>query len=202
MTSPELSIPIRDLDAGGREFHFPLRTAWIRGAVEGTDVTAGDQDGALEVRLSKSGNDVVLRGVLTAELIVPCARCLEPAHVTIHEPLSALFVPASTLRAEHTRGGDRGDDDEAEGTSDSPDVVAFDGETVVLDSLVRDEMLLALPIVPLCSEACAGIRLGPATPGAAPAPDASGRTDQPSQSDERAGIDPRLLPLLSFKHKT
>jgi uncharacterized protein len=195
MSSSEFKVPARDLDAAGRSFQLPVRAAWLRGAVEGTDVSATDRDGVLDVRVSKSGNDVVVRGTLRAELVVPCARCLEPARVAIHEPVSALFVPASRLRAESAAGErgkarDRGDDDDAAGTADSPDVVAYDGETVVMDGLVRDEMLLALPIVPLCSEACAGIRLEPSAPAAVPAP-----------SDD-VEVDPRLRPLLSLKHKT
>jgi uncharacterized protein len=195
MPSPEFSIPARDLDAAGKPFRFPIRAAWIRGAVEGTDVSATDRDGLFEARVSKSGNDVVLRGRLDAELVIPCARCLEPARVAVHEPVSALFVPSSTLRAENAgadrgKARDRGDDDDVAGTADSPDVVAYDGETVVLDNLVRDEMLLALPIVPLCSEACAGIRLEPSAPAA------------PAAAPDEIGVDPRLLPLLSLKHKT
>ncbi len=191
MAPPELSVPARDLDAAGQAFRLPLRAAWIRGAVEGTDVSASDGDGLLEVRLSKSGNDVVLRGTLTAELVVPCARCLEPARVPIHETLSALFVPARALSGagDHGRGREREDEHEQEGAASAPDVVPFDGETVVLDGLVRDEMLLALPIVPLCSESCAGIRLEPSARGAA--------TDR-----ESPPLDPRLRPLLSLKNKT
>ena len=79
----EFGVPIHDLDAGGREFRFPVRAAWLRGALEGTGVTPGDCDGEVAVRLSKSGNDVVVRGKLAAELLVPCARCLEPASVPV-----------------------------------------------------------------------------------------------------------------------
>ena len=143
MSTPELSVSVSDLDAAGKAFRFPLRAAWIRGAVEDTDVTATERDGELEIRLSKSGRDVVARGTLTAELILPCARCLEPAKVAVREAVSALFVPGGRAAEE----------------SDSADIYSYDGETVVLDGLVRDEMLLALPIVPLCSEGCAGIRL-------------------------------------------
>lgn len=194
MASPELSVAVRDLDAAGKAFRFPLRAAWIRGSVEGTDVSATDHDGLLDVRLSKSGNDVVLRGTLSVELVVPCARCLEPARVPIHESLSALFVPARDLKKENAAGDhghsrDRDEEDEPEGTASGPDVMPFDGETVVLDGLVRDEMLLALPIVPLCSESCAGIRLEASASGTAPGP-------------ETAPVDPRLMPLLSIKTKT
>jgi len=101
----------------------------------------------------------VLRGMLTAEVVVPCARCLEPARIAVHEPLSALFVPRSGLPGVRARGEDRAE----EAALGEADVVPYDGETVVMDGLVRDEILLAIPMIPLCSEGCAGIRL--AAPG-------------------------------------
>jgi uncharacterized protein len=182
MTAPEFSVAARDLDAAGKSLRFVIRPSWVRGALEGTDVSAAIGDGALEVRVSKSGNDVVLRGTLSGELMLPCARCLEPARVAIREPLSALFVPAGALRP-----GSRSDAPDDDSTLEDADVVPYDGETVVLDGLVRDELLLALPIVPLCSESCAGIR----------------REDSASLrgSAPEAPIDPRLMPLLSLKNK-
>jgi len=61
MLQHEISIPVRDLDAAGKPFRFPVRSAWLRGALEGTDVRAAEDDGKLELRLSKSGADVVVR---------------------------------------------------------------------------------------------------------------------------------------------
>ena len=52
------------------------------------------------------------------------------------------------------------------------DVIPYDWETVVLDDLVRDELLLGIPMIPLCSEACPGIR-----------PERQSR-DTPSAADE------------------
>src|SRR5258708_11978966 len=93
MSPPEFSIPAHELDAAGRRFRFPIRAAWLRGALEGTDVTASRTDGELDVRVSRSGSDAVVRGTLAAELHVPCARCLEPTPVAIREEVSALAVP-------------------------------------------------------------------------------------------------------------
>src|SRR5437868_10119069 len=170
----EFSVPIHDLDAGGREFRFPVRAAWLRGALEGTGVTPGDRDGEVAVRLSKSGNDVVVRGKLRAELRVPCARCLEPAAILVDEELSALAVAGDTPSED--------EEDEQELTEEEADMIAYDGETVVLDDFVRDELLLGIPMIPLCSEACPGI------------------SPQPIRdSDADAGIDPRLRPLLKLK---
>jgi uncharacterized protein len=174
----EFSIPARDLDAAGKSFRFVVRAAWIRGAVEGTDVGATGPDGELDVRASKSGTDVVVRGTLNAQLTVPCARCLEPARIAVHEDISALVVPAAVLR----ESSGAGEDDEA--TADQADVIPYDGETVVLDDLVRDELLLGLPMIPLCSEGCEGIR----RPG----------SQEPAEAPKPA-IDPRLQPLMRLK---
>jgi uncharacterized protein len=182
MASPEFFVPARDLDAAGRLFRFPLRTQWLRGALEGTQIEAGPLEGALEVRLSKSGTDVVLRGTVAAHVVAPCARCLEPAKIAIREPLSALFV-AGRLQSSPRRHAA----EQANNATDEADVIPYDGETVVMDGLVRDEILLGVPMIPLCSEACAGIR-----------PQASDRA--PDEGHEE--IDPRLRPLLGLAHKT
>jgi uncharacterized protein len=185
MAAQEFSVPARELDAGGKHLEFPVRAAWIRGALEGTDVRPTGTDGRLDVRLSKSGTDVVVHGTLAAELTVPCARCLEPAHVSIQEPVSALVVAASELPADRKakdadRNGKARNEDEDLPVRDA-DVIPYDGETVVLDDLVRDELLLAVPMIPLCSEGCPGIR-----------------PENPSESTGPA-IDPRLRPLLRLK---
>jgi uncharacterized protein len=173
----EFAIPVRDLDAAGKPFRFPVTAAWVRSALEGTDVSTGGGDGKLDLRLSKSGTDVVVRGTLEAALTVPCARCLEPTSVAVKETISALVVPATVTRES---AGAQDDDDVS---ADQADLIAYDGETVVLDELIRDELLLGIPMIPLGSEGCPGIRPEPA----------------PEVPAEAKGIDPRLRPLLRLK---
>jgi uncharacterized protein len=183
MPSPEFSFLVSHLDAGGKHFRLPVRAAWLRGVLEGTAVEPSEQDGELDVRLSKSGTDVVVRGTLKADLVVPCSRCLAPARVPVREELSILAVPGA-----HGERG-RGDDSEdAEVDPGEADVIAFEGESIVLDDLVRDELLLGIPMIPLCSEACPGIR-----------PERLS-SDAPSAAEEN--IDPRLRPLLRLRNKT
>ena len=173
MSAHEYTIPVSELDAGGKEFRFPVRAGWVRGALEGHEATSAGTDGALAVRASKSGHDVVVHGTLDAALTLPCARCLEPAELKVHSDISVLYVPASRLSGEA--------DGEDELTDEEADTLSFEGETVTLDDLVRDELLLEIPMIPLCSEAC---------PGMSPAPDPERAGDKP--------IDPRLAPLLDF----
>jgi uncharacterized protein len=174
----EFSIPVRELDAGGKHLHFPIRAAWLRGALEGTEIEPAGPDGELDLRVSKSGNDVVVHGSLAVELTAPCARCLERARVTVKEPVTVLAVPEA-----HHKPGPRDDDDLS---PDQLDTIPYDGETVILDELVRDELVLGVPMIPLCSEACPGIRPQPSQ-------ESSQAASEPTQ------LDPRLRPLLRLK---
>ena len=176
MSDHEFAIPVRDLDAAGKPFRFPVRGAWLRAAFEGTEAQATGGDGELDVRLSRSGTDVVVHGRLRAELQVPCARCLEPAAVKVDQDVSILAVPGSALSARSGKG-------EEDAPPEDADVIPYDGETVVLDDLVRDELLLAIPMIPLCSEACPGISAGLSS----------------AEPEEKPGVDPRLRPLLRLK---
>ena len=187
MSTPthEFSIPVSDLDAAGKQYSFPVRASWIRGALEDHEATAAGPDGKLDLRVSKSGNDVVVHGTLKAELTVPCARCLEDVKLVIDQQVSALMVPKSAIKTARSGSGD-----EIELTAEEADVVPYEGDTVVLDELVRDELVLETPMIPLCSEDCPGISPPPeATPS-----EASARTDEESKP-----LDPRLAPLLRFK---
>ena len=180
-TAAEFTIPISELDAGGKAFDFPIRVAWLRGALEETDAQAADREGALAVRVSKSGHDVIVHGKLAASVVVPCARCLKPATIAVDHPISVMMVPAARLR---DGGKGKADEDGEKTLGDDPDVLPYTGETVVLDDLVRDEILLEIPMIPLCSEDCPGIH------------------PTPEQPAEEKAVDPRLAPLLRLKKMT
>jgi len=161
-------FPVHDLDRSGQNRDFPISAAWLRGALEGCEMQPAGPDGQCHVHLIKTGNDVLVQGQLDVELVVPCARCLDPVELRPHIELTLLLVPASGANARLASG-----DDETE-------VDTYDGEEVVLDRFLREAILLESPTFPLCSEACEGIR---------PASE-SVRGD--------ASTDPRLLPLLEL----
>jgi uncharacterized protein len=165
---PEFSIPVRDLEEGTREYLFPIRPDWIKTSLEEGEIKAAGEEGKLEARLSKSGKDVVVQGHVKALLELPCARCTKPAKVVVDAELTVLMVPEGSRTTE-----------EADQEGEAPDLVPYDGQTVVLDDLVRDEILLGIPMIPLCSEDCPGMSTGP-------------RKEDPP-------IDPRLEPLKRIK---
>jgi uncharacterized protein len=183
MSDHEFTIKTSEIDAGGKDYRFVIRAPWLRGVLEGHEATATSKDGLVQVRASKSGPDTVVHGSLDASLKVPCARCLEPVDIDVHSDLAVIYVPGSKMKDAEDNGKIEYTLEDAEA-----DTLPYDGETVVLDDLVRDEVLLGVPMIPLCSDDC---------PGMSPAPETDAKT--PSEKKE---IDPRLAPLLAFRDKT
>ncbi len=183
MSAHEFTIKTTELDAGGKDYSHAIRVAWMRGALEDHEANPTGTEGRVAFRASKSGHDVVVHGTIDAALRVPCARCLEDVDIDVHADVSVLYVPGSKVK-------DTPKDAEVEYTLEDAeaDTLPYDGETVVLDDLVRDELLLGLPMIPLCSDDC---------PGMSPAPGV-GAMSAPETRD----IDPRLAPLLAFQGKT
>ena len=177
MSEHEFPIPVSELDAGGKEYRFTVRPTWIRGQLEEHEASATERDGSVVVRASKSGHDVVVNGKLEAELSIPCARCTEPFKLPIKTDIAVLYAQAAKLKTP--------DKNEYEFSAEEADTLPFDGETVVLDDLVRDEILLEIPMIPLCSETCPGMGTPPGT----------------EEKAQEKGIDPRLAPLMAFRAK-
>ena len=183
ISAHEFTIKTMDLDAGGKDYRFVVRPAWVRAQLEGHEAKATEVEGTVAVRASKSGEDVVVHGTLDASVSVPCARCLDPCDVQIHADLSVMYVPGEPVKDAGTKGEVEYTLEDAEA-----DTLPYDGETVALDGLVHDELLLGVPMIPLCSDDC---------PGMSPAPESDATA--PSEKKE---IDPRLAPLLAFRDKT
>jgi uncharacterized protein len=179
-----------DIHLEGIEVDVELTQQWMGRALEDTEVqppTEGTRSGRLHGRLSRSGNDIVVRAHVKVSVEVPCVRCLEPAAIEVDSELSLLLQPKPNepkrgRRAGKPKGGKRQRAEEYEFESSEADLDTYDGENVVLDPFVRELILLEVPTFPLCRESCPGIQ----RPGAEPEPD-------------QRPLDPRLAPLGAFR---
>ncbi|UQA56058.1 YceD family protein [Polyangium aurulentum] len=94
----------------------------------------------------------------------------------------AAGKPGATAKKPAKESKDK-DPPEYEFSSEEADLDTYDGETVVLDDFVREAILLEMPIFPLCSESCPGIR---------PSPEAG-------DGGDTRPVDPRLAPLGALR---
>lgn len=140
-----MRIKIKDIGEDGLSVELPLTEAWFQ--AECPDLGAKPVAAGVKFRgrLDKSGDDVLLRGRLAGALDTSCSRCLEPAKVPLGLDLFVTFVPRSE--------GDADDEDD----SDDSETVHFDGDEIDLGAELREEILLAMPINPLCREDCRGL---------------------------------------------
>ncbi|WP_437942254.1 YceD family protein [Sorangium sp. So ce341] len=207
----QIAVSANDIDISGISLDMPLPADWLSAELADADV-AGRAPGHLTARLSRTGNEIVVRGRVKAPVATPCARCLSPAALDIDAELSLLLRPAPKAEA-HGHGHRRDDggrngaakagakakEPEYEFTAEEADVDTYDGETVVLDPFIREAILLEMPNFPLCSEACPGI--GPAASREDREGGSSTLAGGAAEEDEAPGLDPRLAPLSALREK-
>jgi uncharacterized protein len=140
-----MRFKIKDIGDDGLDVELPVTASWLGENCPDLDARLSADGLALRGVLEKSGDDVLLRGDLRGTLDTECARCLEPARIALDVPLTVTFVEKGA------EGDDEGDSD------DEDDVVFFEGGEIDLGLEMRDEILLAMPINPLCQDGCLGL---------------------------------------------
>jgi uncharacterized protein len=125
----------------------------------------------LDLRLESVVEGVLVSLEVHAPLAAECGRCLDPLTTQLDVPVAELFV--------------------YEPDADDDEVPVVDGDFVDLEPVLRDAIVLALPLNPICAEDCAGLcarcgaRLADVEPDHA--------------HDER---DPRWAALAGLAHKS
>ena len=141
-------LQIQDLDEVGEDWNFAIRPDWLASTLADTDLKAGTKDGHLSVHAQRSETDVLVQGRLEVEVAAICARCLADVPIDVDLAMTALYSP------EHTRPRET---DEVDVQLNEMNRDYYRGAQVVLDSMVRELLLLEVPMKPLCSEDCKGI---------------------------------------------
>ena len=90
---------------------------------------------AVDLMLERVPEGIVVRGTLTAAWNAACSRCLEPVAGEISVHVDELFET-------HPLEGE---------------TYKLDDDVIDLEPMVRDALLLDLPLAPLCADDCAGL---------------------------------------------
>jgi uncharacterized protein len=138
---------IKDIGEG-LDVCVSVTAAWL--AAECPDFSLGLTGAGVRLvgRIEPVGEGFLLRGNLSGELVVSCGRCLEPAPVPVEAPIAVTFIEGD--EAAEAEG-----DDASEDMPD--DVVKFQRGVIDVGRAIRDEILLAIPMTPVCRPDCAGI---------------------------------------------
>lgn len=138
-------VDIHDLDAGEIAFDIKADPCEI-GLGGGEERIAGEIE--LRGSVAKDGEEIQVEGVISFVVDLVCSRCLERFERGFEMQLRVRFVPDSA------QGAAPG---EVSLQREDLDVVSYDSSLIELGPSVREAVLLALPLKPLCRESCRGL---------------------------------------------
>ncbi len=136
-------VDLRELGRRAGSMHelertLPAPADWrieLIGVPEGAEVH-------LRLRLESVMEGVLVSGEVDVPVTGSCARCLEPIEDTLELDVQELFAYAGST---------------TEATSEEDEVRRVEGDHLDLEPMVRDLVVLSLPLAPTCTEDCAGL---------------------------------------------
>ncbi|QZL04134.1 DUF177 domain-containing protein [Streptomyces sp. BHT-5-2] len=116
----------------------------------GNEVIGVPQGAAVELdlRLEAVMDGVLVTGTARATVTGECVRCLEPLEQVLEADFQEMFAyPDADART--TESGDDAEDEE--------DTLHLEDDLFDLEPVLRDAVVLALPLQPVCREDCPGL---------------------------------------------
>ena len=97
----------------------------------------------------RAGDEIRVAGSLNTSLELACSRCLEPARVTIDKPFDLFFRQRDEKMFD--------EDAEIELDEKETRTAFFTGTKLAISDILREQILLALPMKALCTIDCKGL---------------------------------------------
>jgi uncharacterized protein len=91
--------------------------------------------------------DIRLVGKLSTKVELKCARCIEPVVQDLSSEFDLLYRPASTITREEEVAINEAD----------TEIGYYQGEGILLEDALKEQILLTVPIRVLCNEDCLGL---------------------------------------------
>ena len=98
------------------------------------------------MRLVKIEDEVMVKGALTADVELQCSRCLNHFPTRISSQVDVVYHPVKEIVKS----------EQHELKSAELDTVFYSNDLIETDDLLREQLILNLPMKPLCSQDCKG----------------------------------------------
>ena len=145
-------IRVRDLELRKLEFDQDYQPGTIEFGPEFRQVGPLHGKGHAEVVVEHRGHgqdveDIRLVGSVQAHLEFSCARCLNPVAHDVNRSFDLIFRPQGVDRRAH----------EVSISEAETEIGYYQGEGLLLEDALREQVLLETPVRALCSENCKGL---------------------------------------------
>ncbi len=141
-----------DLEKESLAIHEAIAPGTIDYAVDITQIGPMPVDGQADLIVEHRGahefvNDIRLRAGYSGSFEVLCARCVEPVPVPLTGSFDLIFRPSDA----DAESGERAI------TVDETEIGYYEESGLLLEDVVREQVLLSLPTRTLCKEDCKGL---------------------------------------------
>ncbi len=145
--SNSLKINVVTIPEEGRNFVFSGDGKWFQESFpDSGDIDFRLQKVDVTCQITKTSSTVFIRGSLSANLGIACSRCLEEVNLSVGGDFAYTLVPLTTETRE-----------DLELQAEDLEVSSYQGDFIDLAPIIYEQIILQIPIKPLCSEDCKGL---------------------------------------------
>src|SRR5580658_8039152 len=147
-----MEFKVSDLEQEPIEFDLQLNAGAVDFGPEATQEGRLATSGRAEVIHEHRGPkeiiaDIRLRGSYLGEFQVPCARCVDPVKIPLSSEFDLIFRPL----------GADADAPERSITAPETEIGYYQGDSLLLEDVLREQVLLSMPVRTLCKPDCKGL---------------------------------------------
>jgi uncharacterized protein len=147
-----MEFKVSELEREPIEFDLELAPGAVDLGEEATQVGGLATSGQAEVLHEHRGPkeivaDIRLRGRFAGKFEVPCARCVDPVETPLQADFDLIFRPADADAEALERSI----------TAPETEIGYYQGDSLLLEDVLREQVLLALPVRTLCKPDCKGL---------------------------------------------
>lgn len=145
-----MRIELDEISAGGivREFTLAVESYPELLALAESDQFSFTTPLAYRLRLQKSGKLIELEGEVAFTIKEVCGRCLSPFEDQLKSSFALTFTPQKE---------DASDQEEVELEAGQLGLITYEGEVLDLHEALQEQVIISLPLSPICSEGCKGL---------------------------------------------
>lgn len=151
-----MNIIIKEIPEGGQELSFDAaKDGWFREVLTQAlpEMYHKEDEAKALFNLMRTGANVDCQGDVLSIYHPICSRCLKifksRLDVPIHLTLAPLYESERQLKLE--------DKDEVALIKEDLEFSFYEGETFSLSDIIREQIILAIPLQPLCKTSCKGL---------------------------------------------
>ena len=147
-----MEFRVSELEKEPIEFDLKMNPKAIDFGIDAEQEGALSTSGRAEVLHEHRGPkeivpDIRLKGSFAGEFKVPCARCVEPVEIPLTAEFDLLFRPI---------GADAGAAERSISAGET-EIGYYQGDSLLLEDVLREQVLLSLPVRTLCKPDCKGL---------------------------------------------